>query len=49
MKVMVETSARHVHLSQEDLDTLFGKGYRLPPIKRIFPSQDNSPVRKELA
>ena len=27
MKVMVETSARHVHLSQEDLDTLFGKGY----------------------
>lgn len=29
MKVMVETSARHVHLSQEDLDTLFGKGYRL--------------------
>ena len=28
-KVLVETSARHVHLSQEDLDTLFGPGYQL--------------------
>ncbi len=28
-KVLVETSARHVHLSQADLDTLFGKGYQL--------------------
>ncbi len=28
-KVLVETSARHVHLSQEAIDTLFGKGYVL--------------------
>lgn len=28
-KVMVETSARHVHLSQQDLETLFGEGYQL--------------------
>lgn len=28
-KVILEISARHVHLSQEDLDTLFGKGYKL--------------------
>lgn len=28
-KILVETSARHVHLSQEDLETLFGKGYQL--------------------
>ena len=28
-KVLVETSARHLHLSQEDLDTLFGPGYQL--------------------
>ena len=28
-KVLVETSARHVHLSQEAIDTLFGKGYTL--------------------
>lgn len=29
MKVMVETSARHVHLSAADLETLFGAGYEL--------------------
>lgn len=29
MKVMVETSARHVHLSAADLETLFGAGYQL--------------------
>ena len=28
-QVVVEISARHVHLSQEDLETLFGKGYEL--------------------
>ena len=28
-KVLVETSARHVHLSQQDLETLFGEGYQL--------------------
>ncbi len=29
MNFIVETSARHVHLSQEHLETLFGKGYVL--------------------
>ncbi len=28
-KVLVETSARHVHVSQQDLETLFGAGYEL--------------------
>lgn len=28
-KVLVETSARHLHLTQEDLETLFGKGFEL--------------------
>lgn len=28
-KVLVETSARHIHLSQADLETLFGAGYEL--------------------
>ena len=28
-KFLVETSARHVHLSQADIETLFGKGYTL--------------------
>ena len=27
--ILVETSARHVHVSQADLETLFGKGYQL--------------------
>ena len=29
MKFIVETSARHVHVTQEDLEVLFGKGYEL--------------------
>ena len=28
-KILVETSARHIHVSREDLDVLFGKGYEL--------------------
>ncbi len=28
-EVLVEISARHVHVSQSDLETLFGKGYEL--------------------
>ena len=28
-KVLVETSARHLHLSQQDLETLFGEGFGL--------------------
>ena len=32
---IVETSARHVHVTQEDLETLFGKGYTLTPKKDL--------------
>lgn len=35
MKIMVETSARHIHLTQQDLDTLFGAGYELTPKKSL--------------
>lgn len=34
-QVMVETSARHVHLSEEDLCALFGPGYTLTPKKQL--------------
>ena len=33
--VLIETSARHVHVSKEDLETLFGKGYELTPKKDL--------------
>jgi len=35
LKIMVETSARHIHLTQGDLDTLFGKDYKLTPKKDL--------------
>lgn len=34
-KVLVETSARHVHVTQEVLETLFGKGYELTKKKDL--------------
>ncbi len=33
--IPIEISARHCHLSQEDLERLFGKGYELTPIKPL--------------
>ncbi len=36
MKFLVETSARHVHVTKEDLETLFGK---------TFPSLASLPAR----
>ena len=35
MKFLVETSARHVHVTKEDLATLFGEGYELTPKKDL--------------
>ncbi len=35
MKFVVETSARHVHVTQEDLETLFGRGHELTKKKDL--------------
>ena len=35
IKIPIETSARHVHLSWEDLEALFGKGYQLKKMKNL--------------
>lgn len=37
--IKVGVSARHVHLSQQDLETLFGKGYKLTPKKMLMGDQ----------
>lgn len=33
--VLIETSARHIHVSQADLEILFGAGYQLTPKKEL--------------
>ncbi len=38
--IPVEVSARHVHLSQKDLDKLFGKNYQLKKIKKLSQAQE---------
>ncbi len=35
MKVMIETSARHMHITQEHLEVLFGKGAQLENKKEL--------------
>ena len=47
--IKIGVSARHVHLSQSDLETLFGKGHELTPKKMLmgdrtcFAIQDQKP------
>lgn len=56
-KVLVEISARHIHLSQSDLETLFGVGYQLTVKKMLsqpgqFAAEERVTVvgpKKELA
>ncbi|MFR1581883.1 MAG: PduL/EutD family phosphate acyltransferase [[Eubacterium] siraeum] len=36
MEVLLETSARHIHVTQEALETLFGKGHELTKKKDLL-------------
>ncbi|MDR2909345.1 MAG: phosphate propanoyltransferase [Oscillospiraceae bacterium] len=48
-QVMIEVSARHVHLSRQDLETLFGPGAELHPKKMLSqPGQYASEERVEV-
>ena len=44
--IPIGVSNRHIHLSQGDLETLFGQGYELTPIKDL--SQPGQYACKEL-
>lgn len=46
-EVMVEISARHVHVTKEDLETLFGAGYELT-VKKNFHSRVSMHQTKRL-
>lgn len=35
MKLPIALSNKHVHLSQADVDALFGEGYQLTPFKPL--------------
>jgi propanediol utilization protein len=39
-KVVVNISARHCHLTQADVDILFGPGYQLTEMKRLYQATD---------
>ncbi|MFA6098595.1 MAG: phosphate propanoyltransferase [Patescibacteria group bacterium] len=45
IKIPIEISARHIHLGNNDLEKLFGKGYALQPLKKI--SQPGQYAAKE--
>jgi putative phosphotransacetylase len=45
-EIPIGVSNRHIHLSQQDLETLFGKGYELTPLKDL--SQPGQYACKEL-
>jgi propanediol utilization protein len=39
-RLVVNISARHAHLTQADVDVLFGPGYQLTPMKTLYQATD---------
>ncbi len=49
-KIPIEVSARHMHISQKDLESLFGKGYKLKKLRDLsqtgeFASKDKITIK----
>jgi putative phosphotransacetylase len=40
IKIPVEVSARHIHISKKDLEVLFGEGYQLRKLKQLGQPSD---------
>ena len=40
MKILIEVSARHIHLARQDLEKLFGADYELTKIKQLSQPSD---------
>ena len=47
-KVIIETSARHLHLSKEHLEVLFGAGYELTVTVTLSGSELDEPEEDEI-
>ena len=39
-KIPIEVSARHMHISQKDLEKLFGEGYKLKKLRELYQPLD---------
>jgi len=48
MRVKIEVSARHIHLTRQDINILFGEGYKLKNIKKLSQADDFAAEEKVL-
>jgi len=48
MRVKVEVSARHIHLTRQDINILFGEGHELKNIKKLSQADDFAAEEKVL-